>query len=240
MAGTLARTQLWGASVVVVGSLMCAACGTSVSSGVQRPRSTTASSTGPTTSSTTAPASTTTTAPCIAVAGCVAIDPNTYKPTYDTVTSLAYDSTMAFIGTAQPPAQDPVLGTATPFTIDQVIWGNQPETTPIPAIPEGGSGDITATAGQEYLVFWAIDLTGPQETECVVGGMRGLFSYDPETQMLTRTATSTSQIPNSLSLSQLETLLPDPNTPVPIRVPAPPICSSAVTGLSSSSNQTKK
>jgi hypothetical protein len=172
----------------------------------------------------------TTTAPCTDINGCTTINPKDYHPNYDTISALALDSTMVFIGTVGPTEQDPVLGTAAPFTVDRVISGAQPSTTPVPAIPEGSSGDIPVVFGHQYLVFWAIDLTGNQESECVVGGMRGLFKYDPTTQTVTRSSTSASKIPATLTLAMVIALLPDLNIPRPARVPPPPVCSPSVTG----------
>jgi len=122
------------------------------------------------------------------------------------------------------------LGTATPFAVDQIIAGMQPETLPVPAIPEGSAGDIPVEVGQQYVVFLAIDLTGEQGTECVVGGARGLFHYNSATQTVTRVSTRPSQIPTTLSLAQFMSQIPNPNVPVPTKVPTPSVCSPSVTG----------
>jgi hypothetical protein len=84
--------------------------------------------------------------------------------------------------------------------------------------------------GQKYVVFLAIDLTGQAETECVVGGVRGLFHYNSATQTVTRISTSPSQIPRALSLTQFIALIPKPNVIVPTKVPTPSVCSPSVTG----------
>jgi hypothetical protein len=177
-------------------------------------------------------ASTSTTAPPVVVNPAVPttiIDPNTYHPSYDTVPSLVDDSAFVFIGTAKPLYQDPNLGTATPFEVDTILAGMQPDTLPVPAIPEGSPGDTPVVVGQQYVVFLAIDLTGQAEPECTVGGDRGLFHYNASTQAVTRVSTSPSQIPTSLSLARFIALIPNPNS-LATKVPTPSVCSSSVTG----------
>lgn len=158
------------------------------------------------------------------------IDPNTYRPSYETIPSLVDDAAFVFIGTARPLYQDSDLGTATPFAVDQILAGREPDTLPIPAIPEGAHGDIPVVVGQEYIVFLGVDLTGQADTECVVGGIRGLFHYSSATRTVTRISTGPSHIPEALSLTQFMALIPSPNVLVPIKEPTPSVCSPSVTG----------
>jgi hypothetical protein len=158
------------------------------------------------------------------------IDPSTYHPSYDTIASLAADSTEVFIGTARPLSQDPTDGgTVASFSVDRSLRGYPLDTLPYPEIPEGQPGDLPIVVGQKYLVFWSGG-NGQGETSCIVGGARGLFNYNAATQTVRRVATSPSQIPTSLTLSQVIAQLPDPNVPLPEVEPPPPICSPSVTG----------
>jgi hypothetical protein len=158
------------------------------------------------------------------------IDPSTYHPSYDTIASLASDSTEVFIGTGRPLSQDPTDGgTVASFTVDRSLLGRPLDTIAYPEIPEGRPGDLPVEVGQKYLVFWSTG-NGPGETSCIVGGARGLFTYNAATRTVRRVATSPSQIPTSLTLSQIAAQLPDPNDPVPEVEPPPPICSPSVTG----------
>jgi hypothetical protein len=158
------------------------------------------------------------------------IDPSTYRPNYDTIASLAADSGQVFIGTARPLSQDPTDGgTVASFTVNQSLLGLPMDTLPYPEIPEGQSGDVPVVVGQEYLVFWSPG-NGENETSCVVGGTRGLFTYIAATQTVRRVATSPSQIPTTLTVSQVIAQLPNPNVSLPEVEPPPPVCSASVTG----------
>jgi hypothetical protein len=158
------------------------------------------------------------------------IDPNSFHPSYGTVASLAADSTEVFIGTARPLSQDPTDGgIVASFSVARSLLGHPLDTFPYPEIPEGQPGDLPVVVGQNYLVFWSAG-NGQGETSCIVGGARGLFTYNAATQIVRRVATSPSQIPTSLTLSQVTAQLPDPSVPVPEVEPPPPICSPSVTG----------
>jgi hypothetical protein len=158
------------------------------------------------------------------------IDPSTYRPTYDTIDALAADSTEVFIGTARPLSQDPSDGgTVSSFTVDQSILGRPLDTLAYPEIPAGQPGDLPVVVGQQYLVFWSSG-NGDGETSCIVGGARGLFTYNAATRTVRRVATSTSPIPTTLTLSQVIAELPNPDVPVPEAEPPPPVCSPSVTG----------
>jgi hypothetical protein len=157
------------------------------------------------------------------------IGPNTYRPSYDTIASLAADSTEIFIGTGRPLSQDPTDGgKVASFTVDRSLRGQPLDTVPYPEIPEGQPGDPPVLVGQKYLVFWSTG-NGKGETSCIVGGAKGLFTYNAATQIVRRVASGPSQIPASLTLSQVAAELPDPKVPVP-EVEPPPICSPSVTG----------
>jgi hypothetical protein len=158
------------------------------------------------------------------------INPNKYRPSYDTIEALAADSSEVFIGTARPLSQDPTDGgTVASFTVDQSFLGHPMDTVANPEIPEGRPSDLPVIVGQQYLVFWSVG-NGDGETSCIVGGARGLFTYTAATRTVRRVATSASQIPTTLTLSQVIAQLPNPNVPVPEPEPPPPVCSALVTG----------
>jgi hypothetical protein len=214
-------------------ALLLAACGsTPIASKVQaRDPSTIATTETTATATTTA----TTSPPGVynSTPNTTIIDPNTYDPSYDTISSLAADAIAVFIGTVQPFVQDPASGAMNaPFSVDKLLFGEIPRTYPDPEIHQGASGDVPVVVGHQYLVFWTVDSTsvGLDADTCVVGGMRGIFNYDAATQTLTRIATSASQIPTTLTLAQLTAQLPNPNVQIPERVPNPPVCSPSVIG----------
>jgi len=173
--------------------------------------------------------SSTTTPRCIAPDGCTTIDPNTYRPSYDSIRALVTDAAAVFIGTVLPFRHDAAGGKYAAFSVDRLLYGEIPRTYPEPPISQGDSGDVPVVVGNQYLVFWTIDPSGPLYT-CVVGGTRGIFDYDAATQTVTRIATRASRIPAKLSLAQVIALLPAPNVPTPARVQSPPLCSPSVTG----------
>jgi hypothetical protein len=158
------------------------------------------------------------------------LGPSNYHPSYDTIASLADDSTEVFIGTARPLSQDPTDGgTVASFTVVRSLLGQLLDTLAYPEIPEGEAGDPSVVVGRQYLVFWSSG-NGEGETSCIVGGARGLFSYNSSSQSVSRLATSPSRIPTTLTVSQVMAQLPDQDVPVPEREPPPPICSPPVTG----------
>jgi hypothetical protein len=214
-------------------ALTAAACGSSpLGAGAQ------SGSTGSTAPSTSIiPSSTTTSSPGMVgqSTDTTIIDPNNYHPNYDTIAGLASTSTTVFIGTVQPLVQNPGDGgTVAPFVVNQLLLGVVPRSDAEPDITQGGPNDVSVVVGQQYLVFWGVDSSeSPTKvTTCIVGGARGLFSYNAATNTVSRTDNSgTSQIPMTLTLAQVVASLPNPNVQVPTPVPSPPVCSPAVTGI---------
>lgn len=88
--------------------------------------------------------------------------------------------------------------------------------------------------GGTYVFFWADD--SAEKTACIVGGVRGVMSYDSATDTVTRLATSPrAQIPRTQSLEQFASSVnaaQDLFSHEPVRN-QPPICSPAATGLPS-------
>jgi hypothetical protein len=87
--------------------------------------------------------------------------------------------------------------------------------------------------GGSYLFFYAID-PGDRST-CIVGGTRGVFSYNSTSQTLTRIGASPhSRVPSIQTLMQFQTTLSallDAEKDVIHNLP--PMCSASATGLSS-------
>jgi hypothetical protein len=86
--------------------------------------------------------------------------------------------------------------------------------------------------GGTYVFFWGADPV--DKLVCVVGGVRGVFAYDPVTQIVTRLDHSpTSQIPRTQTLAQLSGAVDAWETAVAGQPIAniPPLCGSAATGL---------
>jgi hypothetical protein len=87
--------------------------------------------------------------------------------------------------------------------------------------------------GGTYVFFYAID-PGDQST-CIVGGTRGVFSYNPTAQTLTRIgASAASRVPSVQTLTQFEstlTALLDAEKNVIHNLP--PMCRASATGLPS-------
>jgi hypothetical protein len=162
------------------------------------------------------------------------IDPNTYHPAYDTISSLFDDAMVAFVATVEPFQHDASEGTYEAFDLNSIwvldYWGTLDR---IPAfdLPQGQPGDVALVVGRTYLIFYATDPTDGDA--CVVGGLRGVFGYDPATGMVARLDhDGDSEIPRSLPIGQVAAQLEaDTDVPPPEDVPSPPVCSPAVTGL---------
>jgi hypothetical protein len=166
------------------------------------------------------------------------IDPNTYRPSYDTVSSLFADSGLAFVATVEPFQSDPTEGTYEAFSLNNIwIIDYSGTLARIPAfdLPQGQPGDVPLVVGQTYLIFYGTDST--DNTNCVVGGLRGIFDYNKVTGIVTRMdQNEASQIPSSLPIGQIAAQLQadvaaEGVSRTPVDVPSPPICAPAVTGM---------
>jgi hypothetical protein len=166
----------------------------------------------------------------------IVIDPDTYRPSYDTIDSLFADSGLVFVATAQPLQSDPSDGEYEAFPLNQV-WivdalGTPPRVTDLD-LPQGRPGDVPLVVGRTYLIFYGTDATA-NYANCVVGGLRGIFNYDAVTGMVSRIDTNArSQIPETQPIGQLaaDLLAYSSMNGRPMDSPSPPICSRAVTGL---------
>ena len=105
--------------------------------------------------------SSTTTPRCIAPDGCTTIDPNTYRPSYDSIRALVTDAAAVFIGTVLPFRHDAAGGKYAAFSVDRLLYVEIPKSYPEPPISQGDPGDVPVVVGNQYLVFWTIDPSGP-------------------------------------------------------------------------------
>ena len=151
--------------------------------------------------------------------------PNPYRPSYDTVASLVRDSIYIVIATVGGGGQG-----GEELQIQGQLGFNNPR-TPIGVT----TAEINAAhliSGDSYIFFYGADTV--DKTVCIVGGVRGVFAYNPTTQIVTRIDQSIpSQIPNTQTLAQLETAINDEES-IESAQPVsngPPLCSSSATGL---------
>jgi hypothetical protein len=158
-----------------------------------------------------------------------------YDPGYTTIDQLVQDSTFIIAGTLEP-AQvgknyDGSLGTGYPITPEKVLGTIPPIGLSITRA-EVSAADLRV--GNDYVFFWAADTAA--HTVCIVGGVRGVMSYDPASGTVTRLDHSTnSQIPRTQSFEQLS------NSVEAAEIQRsrtfgnqPPVCAPAATGLPAS------
>jgi len=153
--------------------------------------------------------------------------PDPYTPNYDTVASLVHDSTFIVVASVGP-----YDGSTTgyPLEIQGDLGFNNPR-TPLGLTPtEYNAANLKV--GSDYVFFYGVDRV--DDATCIVGGVRGVFSYDSATQLVrTMTQRARSQIPASQSLSQLQSDV-DSEEQVESAQPVangPPLCSDSATGL---------
>jgi hypothetical protein len=219
---------IWCVAAVLVIAFVMSACGSRPLGSINQVRSTGSTSTSE------APLSSSTTSTEIGQSpNTTIINPSNYHPNYGSIGGLASTSTAVFVGTVQPFMQDPSDGgTVAPMTVDRLLLGVIPRSDAEPELPQAGPDDVPVVVGHQYLVFWGVDSSqSPRAiTTCVIGGSRGLFSFDPGTQTVSRISATSSQIPATETLAQVVAQLPNPDIPVPTPVPTPPICAASVTG----------
>src|ERR1022692_2187602 len=163
--------------------------------------------------------------PGVSVPTTIVTYPNPYHPSYDTIASLVYDSDYIVIATLGAGAQG-----GDELQVEAQLGFNDPRTLIGVTTAEINAAHLTS--GDTYIFFYGVDTV--DKLECVVGGVRGVFAYNPTTQIVTRIDQSTpSQIPNTQTLTQLETAINDEESiesAEPISN-GPPLCSSSATGL---------
>jgi hypothetical protein len=161
--------------------------------------------------------------------------PTPYAPSYSTIYGLVQDSTFVVLGTLQPGGagknQNGELVTVCPIAIQQDFG-----TTP-PISLNVSQAEVTAAnlaVGSTYAFFWGADPI--DKTACIVGGVRGVMSYDTRTSTLTRLDDAKgSEIPRTQSLKQFSSSIRAAYSRIghqPNRN-QPPICSSSATRLPS-------
>lgn len=234
----LSEGRLRKAVVLVLAGLALAACRSSATPSAapadQSPSTTSASSTTsssdvPTTSSSVVTTTTSTTEGIIVNPPTTIVTyPTPYAPSYDTVAALVDDSTYIVIATLQP--EEEAIG-GYPLDVQQTLGFNYPMRELL-SITTTEFDAANLTVGDTYVFFHADDPV--DGSTCIVGGVKGVFAYDPNSQTVTRLDQSTtSQIPMTQSLSDLQDSItaeenveasePDSNLP--------PVCSSSATGL---------
>jgi hypothetical protein len=153
--------------------------------------------------------------------------PTPYHPSYDTIASLVDDSDYIVIATVG--SQGSTVG-GYPLDVQNVLGFSAPHTLIGVTTAEFNAAHLTV--GSTYVFFYGIDTV--DNTDCIVGGIRGVFAYDPTTQtVMSLNQDVTSQITNTQTLAQLrnsinaeESLL----STEPISN-GPPVCASTATGL---------
>jgi hypothetical protein len=145
---------------------------------------------------------------------------------------------LAFVATVQPFEHDPTEGTFEAFSLNNIwIIDYSGTLARIPAfdLPQGQPGDVPLEVGQTYLIFYGTDST--DNTNCIVGGLRGIFDYNKVTGIVIRIdQNEPSQIPRSLPIGQIAAQLEadvaaEGVSRTPMDIPSPPICAPAVTGM---------
>jgi hypothetical protein len=176
--------------------------------------------------------------------------PRPYRPPYNTLAQIFASSSIIMLGTVGPRTSEP-LGPS--GGVRSIVNGYpiEPRTVQfLGGVDYQGSGigipaklfkALSLVVGHTYVFFTAQD---PSTPLCVVGGLRGLFSYDPATQTVSRLDHNRhSQIPRTMSLTQLESQInalemqseaaaaaaaPQQG---PIKIYMPPTCATSATGL---------
>jgi hypothetical protein len=241
----LGRHLLEGRHPIVIGLLVSAGIGASVvlaSCGGNGPSSGLAASvsasttTVPLTSSTVpgTPTSPVTLPPAVTQPTATTNYPSPYQPQYDTIDSLVQYSGAIVLGTLSgSPAAATQSGSSTsyPINVQQNFGSNIPREVLTVSSAEVNAAHLSLTG--TYIFFWTYDSTNG--ISCIVGGLRGVMSYNSATDTVTRIDTSTSsQIPQTQSLESfkesvkgaLETIAAEPTTNTP------PACAQSATGLS--------
>jgi hypothetical protein len=156
--------------------------------------------------------------------------PNPYRPRYETIASLSHDSVFVILATV-----DPFSSTEKGYPLEEqsVLGTTEPRTLLGITTQEFDAAHLTV--GGEYIFFYGTDPV--DSAACIVGGVRGVFAYDPTTQIVTRIDDAKrSRIPKTQSLLRFRATLMAAET-IEASQPlanAPPICRKSATGIPSS------
>lgn len=155
--------------------------------------------------------------------------PNPYQPSYDTIGQLFKDSTFVVLATVQP--LESSLG-GYPISVQESLVGSGPRTNIGITTQEFTAAKLSV--GSTYVFFYAIDTS--DNAACIVGGPRGVFSYSPSPQAITRIGASpTSQIAATQSLAQMQSQLAAAQSALSGAITnPPPACEPSATGLAAS------
>lgn len=153
--------------------------------------------------------------------------PNPYAPSYDTLQSLVSDASFIVLATVLP--QSPATNNY-PLKVQRSFLY---EARSSMAISPQEFDAAHLSVGSTYLFFWADDPI--DSTYCIVGGVRGVFDYDPSDQTITRIDQSAaSQIPETQTLEQFGTAVATAATALQTSATRslPPVCTPSATGIS--------
>jgi hypothetical protein len=153
--------------------------------------------------------------------------PTPYSPSYDTIASLVDDSGALVIAVIGP---EVTPGNYYPLQVQQSFGPTAPRVSLNISSQEFNAAQLAV--GNTYFFFYGVDPV--DKTECIVGGVRGVFAIDVSTETVSRISQSTSsQIPNTETLAQFENAVnaamnADATTPIQN---IPPVCAASATGL---------
>ncbi len=234
------QTKLSPASVVITALVLaCASLLASCGTGTITPSKLSASRAATPTPSTVpgTPTSPVTQPPGVTPSTEVNTYPTPYSPGYTSIAQLVEDSTFIVLGTLQSGASlkdgNGDVVTAYPIDVQQSLGTVPPVGLNVSQAEVMAAG---LSVGNSYIFFWGADTA--DDAACIVGGVRGVMSYDPTSDTVTRLDKSTSsQVPQSQTLEQLESSVRSAQITFgqqPIRN-QPPICSPSATGLPATS-----
>jgi len=228
MVGVL-RVRIFVPVFLIGAGALFGACGSSlpgvVKVGASNSPSTTLSTSTSTSTTVTGASTPVTGPPGVSVPTTIVTYPTPYAPSYDTIDSLVDDSdyvVVASIGSA--------IAGGYPLSIQSVLSFTAPK-TPL-SITTGEFNAADLQVGGTYVFFYGIDTI--DNSNCIVGGARGVLGYDPTTQTVTRLDQSVaSQIPDSESFAQLQNAVAveENNLSAEPISNGPPVCASSATGL---------
>jgi len=182
----------------------------------------------PASSTTSMPSTTPVTGPPGVNPGTIVVPyPNPYAPSYDTLQSLVSDATFIVLATVLPQSS---------ATNNYPLQQQQSflyEARSSMSISPKEFAAAHLSVGGTYLFFWADDTV--DSTYCIVGGVRGVFAYNPSTQTITRIdQNAASQIPQTQTLAQFGTAVAAAANAVQSSATRnhPPMCSPSATGIS--------
>jgi hypothetical protein len=169
------------------------------------------------------------------ITGCPAITlptvdvhrPNPYDPGYHTIGQLVHDSFIVVLGTLQGPVAGGYL-----INIEKELAGDTKTTI---GLSSALVSALRLEPSHTYVFFYGAEGYPLKGGACIVGGERGVMTYDAATNTVTRLDNVTdSQIPRSQTLDQLESEIQQVEAATaraPEELPPAPVCSSSATGI---------